>query len=477
MKLVCRTELLTTKMVEDTNPAQDMVHVVHEDASYDKDVVEIKLPDSVVTSDYGGNFVKDVCIDEGQPPPRKFSEEKVVDEKSALKFDYQMMHANDATRYGEKDCATKSVNELKPEIVLPAGLAPDSNNEKQYSSHEEHDPEGRRKSNNFGGISEKKISLEELLRLESAEETQHKTAVSSETSKNHMPSLHGEAVGQVSTNMFHGIEATASKTSELVNNSLSSTVNTDDCTVTTSEECDAEAPPECSTSAITDAASTEPICTLEKTDDASAEGFDDVEKAKARADAPSSSSSDIGSSEKSNDQNVSIVGEAITNKVDETAVASTSSADIVEPSGASGENKHETDCITDVHDSTQRDEGNSVDTVNTVSKSPTQAQNMDEQITPDSAKAASRTGNGYPPSLPGLFGPSIMSAPVSNSGHLAYSGSISIRSDSSTTSTRSFAFPVLQRDWISSPVRMAKGERRRARRRHGWRKGLLCCKF
>ncbi|CAM0945498.1 unnamed protein product [Alopecurus aequalis] len=457
MKLVCRTELLTTKMVEDTSPAQDMAdiagHVVHEDASYDKDVVEIKLPDSVVSSDYGGNFVKDVCIDDGRPPPRKFSEEKVVDEKSSPKF-YRMIDANGASRYGEKDCPPKSVHELKPEIVVPVGFAPGSNNEKRYPSHEEHDPEGKSKATNFADIREKKISLEELLRLESAEEAQHKGVVSSETSENHVPPLHGEAVGQVSTNSCHGIEAIASKTSELADNSLSSTHSnsTDECMVTMSEE-----PPESSSSAITDAASTEPICTLEKNDDVSAERFDKAEKAEPGVDAPSSSSSDIESSEKSNVQNESSAGEEITSSAVATtstssdvattstssAVATTSPADNVEPSGANGENdeKHETDCIT-------------------------------EQITPDSVKPTSRIGNGCPP-----FGPSIMSAPVSNSGHLAYSGSISIRSDSSTTSTRSFAFPVLQRDWISSPVRMAKGERRRARRRYGWRKGFLCCKF
>ncbi|OEL19227.1 hypothetical protein BAE44_0019758 [Dichanthelium oligosanthes] len=67
--------------------------------------------------------------------------------------------------------------------------------------------------------------------------------------------------------------------------------------------------------------------------------------------------------------------------------------------------------------------------------------------------------------------------PLSISGHIAYSGNVSLRSESSTTSTRSFAFPVLQREWISSPVRMAKAERRRTRRRRAWRKGLICCKF
>ncbi|XP_028798923.1 uncharacterized protein LOC114758617 isoform X2 [Neltuma alba] len=58
-----------------------------------------------------------------------------------------------------------------------------------------------------------------------------------------------------------------------------------------------------------------------------------------------------------------------------------------------------------------------------------------------------------------------------------YSGSISLRSDSSTTSTRSFAFPVLQSEWSSSPVRMAKADRRHCRKKRGWRQGLLCCRF
>ncbi|KAI9105128.1 hypothetical protein K1719_022844 [Acacia pycnantha] len=58
-----------------------------------------------------------------------------------------------------------------------------------------------------------------------------------------------------------------------------------------------------------------------------------------------------------------------------------------------------------------------------------------------------------------------------------YSGSISLRSDSSTTSTRSFAFPQLQSEWNSSPVRMAKADRRHYRKQRGWRQGLLCCRF
>ncbi|XP_048136433.1 uncharacterized protein LOC115728342 [Rhodamnia argentea] len=74
-----------------------------------------------------------------------------------------------------------------------------------------------------------------------------------------------------------------------------------------------------------------------------------------------------------------------------------------------------------------------------------------------------------------------MAGPISSlitySGPIAYSGNLSLRSDGSTTSNRSFAFPVLQDDWNSSPVRMAKADRRIFRRQRGWRHGLLCCRF
>ncbi|XVF43288.1 hypothetical protein PTKIN_Ptkin02bG0028000 [Pterospermum kingtungense] len=66
---------------------------------------------------------------------------------------------------------------------------------------------------------------------------------------------------------------------------------------------------------------------------------------------------------------------------------------------------------------------------------------------------------------------------ISYSGPIAYSGSLSLRSDSSTTSTHSFAFPVLQSEWNSSPERMAKADRRHYRKHRGWRQGLLCCRF
>ncbi|KAK8604291.1 hypothetical protein V6N13_099238 [Hibiscus sabdariffa] len=66
---------------------------------------------------------------------------------------------------------------------------------------------------------------------------------------------------------------------------------------------------------------------------------------------------------------------------------------------------------------------------------------------------------------------------ITYSGPIAYSGNLSLRSDSSTTSTRSFAFPILQPEWDTSPVRMAKADRRHYRKHRGWRQGILCCRF
>ncbi|URE08597.1 hypothetical protein MUK42_34700 [Musa troglodytarum] len=66
--------------------------------------------------------------------------------------------------------------------------------------------------------------------------------------------------------------------------------------------------------------------------------------------------------------------------------------------------------------------------------------------------------------------------PKASSGHIAFPGNISLRSDS-TTSTRSFAFPILQPEWNSSPVKMAKAESRHLKKHRFWRSGILCCKF
>ncbi|XP_075482303.1 uncharacterized protein LOC142522667 isoform X2 [Primulina tabacum] len=63
------------------------------------------------------------------------------------------------------------------------------------------------------------------------------------------------------------------------------------------------------------------------------------------------------------------------------------------------------------------------------------------------------------------------------SGPIAYSGSLSLRSDGSATSTRSFAFPVLQSEGNRSPVRMENTDLRHYQKHKYWRSGLLCCRF
>ncbi|KAL9225851.1 hypothetical protein vseg_001730 [Gypsophila vaccaria] len=61
-------------------------------------------------------------------------------------------------------------------------------------------------------------------------------------------------------------------------------------------------------------------------------------------------------------------------------------------------------------------------------------------------------------------------------GPVSHTGNISLRSESSAGSTRSFAFPVLQAEWNSSPVRMAKAEHRN-RKQRGWFQAVMCCRF
>lgn len=78
-----------------------------------------------------------------------------------------------------------------------------------------------------------------------------------------------------------------------------------------------------------------------------------------------------------------------------------------------------------------------------------------------------------------LSGPLTFSGPMSfsgNSGHGPYSGNVSHRSDSSTASTHSFAFPILPYEWNSSPVKMAQPDKRFMQR--DWKRRLrsfFCC--
>eukprot|EP01018_Ginkgo_biloba_P014743 Gb_36330 [translate_table: standard] len=64
------------------------------------------------------------------------------------------------------------------------------------------------------------------------------------------------------------------------------------------------------------------------------------------------------------------------------------------------------------------------------------------------------------------------SEPRSYSGPIPFSGNISLRSDSSTTSTRSFAFPILASEWNSSPVKMGHADPRYYKKKRRWQ--FLC---
>ncbi|KAL0919190.1 hypothetical protein M5K25_011269 [Dendrobium thyrsiflorum] len=75
-----------------------------------------------------------------------------------------------------------------------------------------------------------------------------------------------------------------------------------------------------------------------------------------------------------------------------------------------------------------------------------------------------------------LLGPSNFSGSITTSSHTPCSANISLRSESSTTSGQSFAFPLLQPEWGSSPIRMAKADRRRLRKQR-WKSAFTCCKF
>lgn len=78
---------------------------------------------------------------------------------------------------------------------------------------------------------------------------------------------------------------------------------------------------------------------------------------------------------------------------------------------------------------------------------------------------------------PSFSGLSSLPGPIITSGRIPFSGSISYRSDSSTTSARSFAFPILPTEWNSSPVKMAKADHRQLRKQRFWRMVFFCCRF
>ncbi|GMJ04589.1 hypothetical protein HRI_004128100 [Hibiscus trionum] len=132
----------------------------------------------------------------------------------------------------------------------------------------------------------------------------------------------------------------------------------------------------------------------------------------------------------------------------------------------SDDNKLETRSITS-------DSGSSAPTTSKDDREPLEARSAPKDTADQPFSSYLQHGNGE--SSFSAAGP--VTGLISYSGPIAYSGNLSHRSDSSTTSTRSFAFPILQSEWNSSPVRMAKADRRQYRKHRGWRHSFLCCKF
>uniref|UniRef100_A0ACD5UB47 Uncharacterized protein n=3 Tax=Avena sativa TaxID=4498 RepID=A0ACD5UB47_AVESA len=255
-----KQNLLEDKMVKQKNsPEHTFVKAEHqnggktrqiriEDVSYDKDVVEINLPDAVVSSYYGGNFVKDVCIDEGVLADQKTSGEKVESEKVFPNFDsstgnenaalmeeigvdplktahmsqivtLHVAHATDGNNMEEiRVEPVKIAHEVKTQIVtLHDASATDGNTTEQYSPCEVRDLEDN-KNNGFTNLNVEKLSPTQLSSHEAAkqcqqkstvisEQCQQKTMVISETYENHKPFCVGEAIDEVASNDCYEIGA------------------------------------------------------------------------------------------------------------------------------------------------------------------------------------------------------------------------------------------------------------------------------
>ena len=198
---------LADKMVEQTNQSEHSFvkgelnggrtgQTCIEDYSYDKDVVEIKLPDTVVSSDYGGHFVKDVCIDEGVFPDKKTSTEKLVDQKVSINFDSSEDTNGDL---GEEIRAesTKTALELKSQIViLPAMCATDGNTGEQNTLCKECNLEDNNTATVSTDSNEEKPNTKQSLH-EGAQGCQQVGSVISKGNENLEPFFNGEAAHQV----------------------------------------------------------------------------------------------------------------------------------------------------------------------------------------------------------------------------------------------------------------------------------------
>jgi hypothetical protein len=491
-----------------------------EDYSYDKDVVEIKLPDTVLSSDYGGHFVKDVCIDEGVFPDKKTSTEKVVDQKVSINFD-SSEDTNDDLGEEMRADSTKTALELKSQIViLPVMCATDGNTGEQNSLCKERNLEDNNTATKSTDSNDEKPNPKQSLH-EGAQGCHQVGGVTSKSNENLEPFFNGEAAHQVSSNGCHetGI-GIASETSNIIHSDLTVESAAADFSVAIPEEVVVNAAldkggsnqvnhynpfiaygsldetwePNYSLPTIVDAASIAPICPVEKTDSFSdlvnrtLKGFDPIEIDEAiieenRSDSVEAGSStlDVQASEQCNDQRGSLT-DVKTDAAHETGIATSLSTSNGEPCDGKSESckKIEIDSAQDINDFNPRDvevgTKRSEDVSDDKNSPLVQREPVVQQNGPDSAKVTAQTviRNPFESSF---SGPSITSGPLTPSGHIPYSGNISLRSESSTTSTRSFAFPVLQNEWNSSPVKMAKADRRRLREDRGWGYRILCCKF
>lgn len=610
-----KNNLLSDKMVEQTNLSEHTFlkaehqnggktrQIQIEDISYDKDVVEINLSDAVVSSDYGGQFVKDVCIDEGVLAEQKASTENVVNEKLSQNFDtstgdtdgglmegirvdpvktadksqivtLHVARATDGTNTMEEMSVdpVKIEHEVKSQIVtLHPACATDGNSMEQYSPCEVRDLEGKEATDDFvTNINVQKISPRQLSSNEAEKQCQQKSTVISETCETHKPFCDGEAIDEVASNDCHEIGASIAPEAsnldglpvESTSHGFSAAIPEEDVGAELDERGLKPAShynpfiaygsledtwePKYTLPTIVNDVSVVPICPVGKTDSFSdlvnggaLRGFDFAETVESRigdsrTDSVGARSSrlgvqpseeshdqrgspvertdsfsdlvnrgaggfdsvvtdetrtkhirldsieessgrlDVEASEESNDQRDGLVNET---RTEGAHGMGTSGA---EPSDAKSDDHPncETDTFEDAHDFNPRDmeeDGTNVIEDKNDSKSSRLAQpeSAVQQNGTDSAKLMARTGmrNPFESSFSGA---SITSDALVPSAHI---GNISLRSDSSTTSTRSFAFPVLQNEWNSSPVKMVKADRRRFRRDRGWGYRVLCCKF
>uniref|UniRef100_A0A0E0KRN4 Uncharacterized protein n=1 Tax=Oryza punctata TaxID=4537 RepID=A0A0E0KRN4_ORYPU len=218
-----KQHILPDTMVQQTNPSEysfmkagqqnvdKAIQIRPEDVSYDKDVVEIKLPDIMVSSNYGVQFVKDVCIDEGV-----LADQKAIAEKVSLNMDSSKGVTNGVLMKETADEPAKSVNDLKSQIVvLPEACVTDGDTVEQYPSCKLHDLEGNNTVDELTVVNVEKSTPKQLVCNDSAEYRQQMCADISDSSENYGPILDGEAIDQVSSNDCH--ETGASIASEITN--------------------------------------------------------------------------------------------------------------------------------------------------------------------------------------------------------------------------------------------------------------------